>query len=104
MVFLLQQNNVIKRMAVAELEVPSQCVLMKTLNNEKKFRPVVQKIALQINCKLGGSLWALRVQADRVEMKWNKKGTAVLVITSTDVDKSGQSYYGNTMCHYLDKG
>jgi translation initiation factor 2A len=41
-------------------------------------------------------------QADRVEMKWNKKGTAVLLITSTDIDKSGQSYYGKTMLHYLD--
>jgi translation initiation factor 2A len=41
-------------------------------------------------------------QADRVDMKWNKKGTAVLLITSTDVDKSGMSYYGKTMLHYLD--
>jgi len=41
-------------------------------------------------------------QADRVEFKWNKKGTAVLVITSTDIDKSGQSYYGKTMLHYMD--
>lgn len=41
-------------------------------------------------------------QADRVEMKWNPKGNAVLLITSTDVDKTGQSYYGKTMLHYLD--
>lgn len=41
-------------------------------------------------------------QADRVEMKWNPKGNAVLLITATDVDKTGQSYYGKTMLHYLD--
>lgn len=41
-------------------------------------------------------------QADRVEMKWNPRGTAVLLITSTDIDKTGQSYYGKTMLHYLD--
>ena len=41
-------------------------------------------------------------QADRVEMKWNKKGTAVLLITMTDVDKTGKSYYGKTILHYLD--
>ncbi|ODN05490.1 Eukaryotic translation initiation factor 2A [Orchesella cincta] len=41
-------------------------------------------------------------QADRVEMKWSPKGNAVLLITSTDIDKTGQSYYGKTMLHYLD--
>jgi aubergine-like protein len=51
--------SMVKKTCVAELGIPSQVVLTKTLSNEKRFRSVVQKIALQINCKLGGSLWAL---------------------------------------------
>ncbi|OXA64113.1 Protein argonaute-3 [Folsomia candida] len=51
--------GMIKKLSLCELEVPSQCCLTKTLSNDKKFNSVVQKIALQINCKLGGSLWSL---------------------------------------------
>ncbi|CAL8363559.1 unnamed protein product [Merluccius merluccius] len=40
-------------------------------------------------------------KADRVSMEWNKKGSAVLVTASTDVDKSGASYYGEQTLHYL---
>ena len=32
-------------------------MVTKTISNEKKVTSVVQKIALQINCKLGGELW-----------------------------------------------
>ncbi|XP_067851088.1 eukaryotic translation initiation factor 2A [Heptranchias perlo] len=40
-------------------------------------------------------------KADKVTMLWNKKGTAVLVIASTDIDKSGASYYGEQTLHYI---
>ena len=36
----------------------SQVINYKTIANEKKVSSVVQKVALQINCKLGGELWA----------------------------------------------
>uniref|UniRef100_A0A8C9I346 Eukaryotic translation initiation factor 2A n=1 Tax=Piliocolobus tephrosceles TaxID=591936 RepID=A0A8C9I346_9PRIM len=38
---------------------------------------------------------------DKVTMLWNKKATAVLVIASTDVDKTGASYYGEQTLHYI---
>ncbi|ODN06661.1 Protein argonaute-3 [Orchesella cincta] len=41
--------------------ITSQVILSKTLGNERKLRAVMQKIALQINCKLGGSLWSIRI-------------------------------------------
>lgn len=41
-------------------------------------------------------------QGDRVEMKWNKPGNCVLIMTSTDVDTSGASYYGKQTLHFLD--
>jgi translation initiation factor 2A len=41
-------------------------------------------------------------QADRVDVKWNGKGSALLLTTMTDIDKTGGSYYGKTMLHYMD--
>lgn len=40
-------------------------------------------------------------KADRVSMQWNSKGSAVVVMASTDVDKTGASYYGEQTLHYL---
>ncbi|KAG5675371.1 hypothetical protein PVAND_005280 [Polypedilum vanderplanki] len=40
-------------------------------------------------------------QADKVEMIWNKKGNGCLIITSTDVDTTGVSYYGKQALHFL---
>lgn len=40
-------------------------------------------------------------QADKVEMIWNKKGNACLLMTSTDVDSTGASYYGKQALHFL---
>lgn len=40
-------------------------------------------------------------QADRVEMMWNKKGNGCIIVTSTDVDSSGASYYGKQSLHFL---
>lgn len=51
----------IKRLCCVESPVPSQVVNFRTLNKDfGKLRPIVFKIALQINCKLGGELWACR--------------------------------------------
>lgn len=33
---------------------------------------------------------------------WNNAGTSALLMTSTDVDKTGASYYGKETLHYLD--
>merc|ERR1719192_3044030 len=35
----------------------------KTISNEKKVSSVVQKVALRINCKLGGELWGCQMPA-----------------------------------------
>ncbi|XP_029028193.1 eukaryotic translation initiation factor 2A [Betta splendens] len=40
-------------------------------------------------------------KADRVTMQWNKKASAVLVTASTEVDKTGASYYGEQLLHFL---
>jgi len=42
-------------------ELCSQVINSRTLSRPDRVRSVVQKIALQINCKLGGTLWAVRI-------------------------------------------
>lgn len=38
----------------------------RTLANEDKARAIVQKIALQMNCKLGGALWSIKIPMPNV--------------------------------------
>ena len=40
-------------------------------------------------------------KGDSATFQWNAVGTAVLVITQTEVDKSGKSYYGETLLYYM---
>jgi len=51
----------VKRLCNTDLPVASQVICAKTISNEKKVQSVVQKIALQINCKLGGELWGCKI-------------------------------------------
>ena len=38
-----------------------QVINARTISAQQKLRSVTQKIALQINCKLGGELWAVDI-------------------------------------------
>lgn len=38
-----------------------QVINARTLSNDAKNRSIVQKIALQMNCKMGGSLWSIKI-------------------------------------------
>jgi len=40
-------------------------------------------------------------QADNVEMKWSPVGSAVLLLTQAEVDKTGSSYYGKQQLHFM---
>lgn len=49
---------------IANLTVQSvffQVINSRTISQQQKLRSVTQKIALQMNCKLGGELWALEI-------------------------------------------
>jgi len=43
------------------LTVPSQVVLARTLNKKQMLMSVATKIAIQLNCKMGGEVWALEI-------------------------------------------
>ncbi|TPX26583.1 hypothetical protein DIZ76_012045 [Coccidioides immitis] len=40
-------------------------------------------------------------KGDKVQMKWNKSGTTLIVLAQTEVDKTGKSYYGETTLYLL---
>ncbi len=56
----------VKRLCCIECPVPSQVVIAKTISNEKNLRSVAQKIILQMNCKLGGELWFLKIPIQKL--------------------------------------
>jgi len=53
--------SVIKKKLCIETPVPSQVVTCKVIEKEKGLMSVATKVALQMNCKLGGQLWAVKV-------------------------------------------
>jgi len=55
--------SAVKKLCCVEKPVASQVINFKTISNEKKVSSVVQKVALQINCKLGGELWGCSIPA-----------------------------------------
>jgi translation initiation factor 2A len=40
-------------------------------------------------------------KGDKVQLKWNKLGTSLVVLAQTEVDKTGKSYYGETTLYLL---
>lgn len=56
----------IKKICCAEMPIPSQVINGRTLSKEDKNRAIVQKIALQMNCKLGGTLWSIKIPFSNV--------------------------------------
>ena len=68
-----------------------------------KGQPSFAKLYKYPNLGAGGLVASKSFfQGDRVEMKWNKQGNAALLLTSTDVDTTGASYYGKQTLHMLD--
>lgn len=53
--------NAIKKICCCELAIPSQVVRMDTANDQKKARSVAQKVALQMQCKIGGAPWIVNI-------------------------------------------
>lgn len=56
----------IKKLCCAEMPVPTQVINSRTLANDAKNRAIVQKIALQMNCKMGGTLWSVNIPMKKV--------------------------------------
>ncbi|KAK2702004.1 hypothetical protein QYM36_019391 [Artemia franciscana] len=58
--------SAVKKLCCAEQPIASQCINDKTISKPDKLRSVTQKIALQINCKLGGELWGVGIPLKKI--------------------------------------
>ena len=50
--------SAVKKLCLVEKPCSTQVINLKTISNEKRVVSVAQKVILQLNCKLGGELWA----------------------------------------------
>ncbi|NWZ31181.1 PIWL2 protein, partial [Asarcornis scutulata] len=54
--------SAIKKLCCVQSPVPSQVINVQSLTGQpSRLRSIVQKVLLQINCKLGGELWGIDV-------------------------------------------
>ncbi|KAL1470729.1 hypothetical protein MTO96_024086 [Rhipicephalus appendiculatus] len=53
--------DMIKKQACVDLGIHTQVILSRTIGNRKNVRSVATKVAIQLNCKLGGEAWCLEI-------------------------------------------
>lgn len=58
--------DAIKRICCLEKPVPSQVCTSMIIDDERKRRSVVTKVAIQMNCKLGGEVWQSNIPLKNV--------------------------------------
>ncbi|KAJ8285840.1 hypothetical protein GJAV_G00031540 [Gymnothorax javanicus] len=51
----------VKKYLCVECPTPSQCVVARTLGRPQALMTIATKIALQMNCKMGGELWSVEI-------------------------------------------
>lgn len=56
-----EKYDAIKKYLCVDCPIPSQCVLARTLSKPQTAQAIATKIALQMNCKMGGDLWAVEI-------------------------------------------
>jgi aubergine len=56
-----ERYDAVKKYCIADVGIVSQCVLVKTINNEKIMTSAMVKVLVQINVKLGGQLWGVEI-------------------------------------------
>ena len=63
--------DAIKRTCCNDFGVPSQVVTSNILNmnNMNKTKSVITKVAIQMNCKLGGDVWGLTIPVRFIRLK-----------------------------------
>jgi aubergine-like protein len=94
----------IKKVLTTEIPIPSQCVVVNTINNRGKLKSVCTNIIQQINSKLGGKLWRLDIPILTFTMicgidvgpHKKHKGESVVSFTAS-LDKDYISYYSNAI-------
>lgn len=58
--------DTIKKISCVDTPVPSQVVVSRTLSKPQMLKSVCTKIAIQLNCKLGGEVWATDIPVKKL--------------------------------------
>ncbi|XP_056198802.1 piwi-like protein 1 [Falco biarmicus] len=58
--------DAIKKYLCTDCPIPSQCVIARTLSKPQTAMAIATKIALQMNCKMGGELWSVEIPLKQV--------------------------------------
>nr|XP_009930781.1 PREDICTED: piwi-like protein 1 isoform X1 [Opisthocomus hoazin] len=58
--------DAIKKYLCIDCPIPSQCVVARTLSKPQTAMAIATKIALQMNCKMGGELWSVEIPLKQV--------------------------------------
>ena len=58
--------DAIKKYLCTDCPTPSQCVVARTLGKQQTVMAIATKIALQMNCKMGGELWRVDMPVSAV--------------------------------------
>nr|ASR73908.1 piwi-like protein 1 [Acipenser dabryanus] len=53
--------DAVKKFLCVDCPTPSQCVVARTLSKPQALMTIATKIALQMNCKMGGELWSVEI-------------------------------------------
>lgn len=88
--------DAIKRICCLEKPVPSQVVTSQIIEDDKKRKSVITKVAIQMNCKLGGEIWKLHIPINNVMIcgidtyhdSSKKKGSVCSFIATSNADKT----------------
>jgi aubergine-like protein len=78
--------DAIKKVCCVDNPVPSQCIVGRTISKPQMMMSVCTKVAIQLNCKMGGEVWAVDIPM--------KKGMVVGFDTYHDSVNKGQSVGG----------
>ena len=58
--------DTIKKITCVDNPVPSQVIVSRTLSKQQMLMSVCTKIAIQLNCKLGGEVWATEIPVKKL--------------------------------------
>nr|QKI80092.1 Piwi2 [Eriocheir sinensis] len=98
--------SAVKRQLSITMGIPSQCVLSRTLFKKQRLMSVATKIAIQINCKLGGEPWSVNIPIkntmvvgyDAYHEKGSRSGAYGAVVSS--LNQSWSRYLSQAATHH----
>lgn len=71
LMFFMQPNQNVNCSYVFIFEtVPSQVIVSRTLSKKQMMMSVATKVAIQLNCKLGGEVWAVDIPVSIASMSY----------------------------------